>query len=143
MSCSDPSCPMFVKNNTPYRTSAMKPKEEEVKEEVVSKPKKPFRIPKFFGFMGKMILGFPLLTAIVLGIYSAYWVLFPGSFRLGVHVSDHLGWDIAHNASMNEAGHTASFWIVGIGTVIIPILGVWIAYCLGNSAVQKLSKKIK
>lgn len=143
MSCSDPSCPMFVKTNTPYRTSAMKSEEEKVEEKAAPKPKKPFRIPKAFGFMGKMVLGSVLLTVIVVGIYAAYWVVFPGAFHLGVRVSDFLGWDITHSRNLNPQGHDAVFWIVGIGSAIVPVLGIWIAYCLGDWAYNTIPKKIK
>lgn len=141
MSCSDPSCSLFVKTETPYRTSAAMP--EEPKEEIKMEPKKPSKILKALGFTGKMVLGSVLLTAIVAGLYATYWVLFPGMFRVGVHVSDYLGWDIAHAKGLNDNGHEGGLWFVGISAFIVPVLGGLAVYHLGNKVYGAIQRKIQ
>lgn len=140
MSCSDPSCSLFVKTDSPYRAPAVMP--EEPKEEIKMEPKKPSKILKALGFAGKMVLGSVLLVAITVGLYSAYWILFPGLFRLGILVSNYFGWNAGHWGH-TDYSHQMDFWLVGVGTLIAPILGGGTIYYLGNRAYEFAHQRIQ
>lgn len=134
MSCSDPSCKLFTKPESPYRAPAMMPKE--IKED--PKPKKPSKILKSLGFAGKMVLGSILLAAICAALYAAYWAIFPGVFRVGVHVADYMGWDIANPHRFTPDGQLMNFWAIGALALVVPVLAGYLVYYLGNAAWKKV-----
>jgi hypothetical protein len=79
----------------------------------------------------KTILGTAIVIAIIIAIVATGWVLFIGVHRVGMY----LGINVYHwwtaQSSLENLGPIP--WFVGIGTVVIPAIILFIGYELGSS----------